>query len=45
MENEMKITAPDGCVIEKVEIVDGVAVVTFKEKKKKLLVMRFDFNC
>ena len=32
----MKITAPDGCVIEKVEIVDGVAVVTFREKKRKL---------
>lgn len=36
MEKERKITAPDGCEIEKVEIVDGVAVVTFKEKEKKL---------
>ena len=45
MEKERKITAPEGCEIKKVEIVDGVAVVTFKEKKKKLLVMRFDFNC
>lgn len=32
----MKITAPDGCEIEKVETVDGVAVVTFKEKERKL---------
>ena len=36
MEKERRITAPEGCEIEKVEIVDGVAVVTFKEKKKKL---------
>lgn len=34
MEKERKITAPDGCEIEKVEIVDGVAVVTFREKRK-----------
>ena len=33
---ETKITAPEGCEIEKVEIVDGVAVVTFKEKERKL---------
>lgn len=36
MEKEKKITAPDGCEIEKVEIVDGVAVVTFKEKERQL---------
>lgn len=36
MEKERKITAPDGCEIEKVEIVDGVAVVTFKKKDRKL---------
>ena len=36
MEKEMKITAPEGCEIEKVEIVDGVAVVTFCKKKRKL---------
>lgn len=36
MEKETRITAPDGCEIEKVEIVDGVAVVTFKEKERKL---------
>ncbi len=36
MEKERKITAPDGCEIEKVEIVDGVAVVTFKEKERQL---------
>ena len=36
MEREMKVTAPDGCEIEKVEIVDGLAVVTFKEKERKL---------
>jgi hypothetical protein len=36
MEKERKITAPEGCKIEKVEIVDGVAVVTFREKKRKL---------
>lgn len=33
---EIRITAPDGCEIEKVEVVDGVAVVTFKEKERKL---------
>lgn len=36
MEKERKIEAPEGCEIEKVEIVDGVAVVTFREKKPKL---------
>lgn len=36
MEKERKITAPEGCEIEKVEIVDGVAVVTFKDKERKL---------
>ena len=36
MEKERKIEAPDGCEIEKVEIVDGVAVVTFKQKERKL---------
>ena len=36
MEKERKITAPEGCEIEKVELVDGVAVVTFKEKERKL---------
>lgn len=36
MEKERKITAPDGCEIEKVELIDGVAVVTFKEKERKL---------
>lgn len=36
MEKERKITAPKGCEIEKVELVDGVAVVTFREKKRKL---------
>ena len=36
MEKERKITAPDGCEIEKVEIVDGVAVVKFCEKELKL---------
>ena len=36
MKKEMKITAPEGCEIEKVELVDGVAVVTFREKKRKL---------
>lgn len=36
MEKEIKINAPEGCGIEKVEIVDGVAVVTFKEKERKL---------
>lgn len=36
MEKEKRITAPDGCEIEKVELVDGVVVVTFKEKKQKL---------
>lgn len=36
MEKETKITAPEGCEIEKVEIIDGVAVVTFKKKERKL---------
>jgi hypothetical protein len=36
MEKERKITAPEGCEIEKVELIDGVAVVTFREKKRKL---------
>lgn len=39
MEKERKITAPEGCKIEKiekVELIDGVAVVTFKEKERKL---------
>ena len=36
MEKERKIEAPEGCEIKKVEIVDGVAVVTFKQKERKL---------
>lgn len=36
MEKEKRITAPDGCEIEKVELVDGVAVVTFKPQERKL---------
>ena len=36
MEKETKITAPEGCEIEKVELVDGAAVVTFREKERKL---------
>ena len=36
MKKEMKIAAPEGCEIEKVEIVDGVAVVTFRDKERKL---------
>lgn len=36
MERETRITAPEGCEIEKVELVDCVAVVTFKEKERKL---------
>lgn len=36
MEKEKRITAPEGCEIEKVELVDGVAVVTFKEKERQL---------
>lgn len=36
MEKERKINAPEGCEIEKVELIDGVAVVTFREKKRKL---------
>lgn len=36
MEKERKITAPKGCEIEKVELVDGVAVVTFREKERML---------
>lgn len=36
MKKETKITAPEGCEIEKVELVDGVAVVTFREKERKL---------
>jgi len=36
MEKERKITAPEGCEIEKVELIEGVAVVTFKEKEWEL---------
>lgn len=36
MEKERKIAAPEGCEIEKVELVDGVAVVTLKEKEREL---------
>lgn len=36
MGKERKITAPEGCEIEKVELIDGVAVVTFREKERKL---------
>ena len=36
MEKERKITAPEGFEIEKVELIDGVAVVTFREKERKL---------
>ena len=36
MKKERKIEAPDGYEIEKVEIVDGAAVVTFNEKERKL---------
>lgn len=36
MEKERKITAPEGCEIEKVELIDGVAVVTFRDKERKL---------
>lgn len=36
MEKERKIKAPEGCEIEKVELADGVAVVTFKEKERIL---------
>lgn len=36
MEIERRITAPEGCEIEKVKIVDGVAVVTFKPQERKL---------
>lgn len=35
MEKERKITAPNGCEIENVKIVDGMAVVTFREKERK----------
>lgn len=36
MEIERRITAPKGCEIAKVKIVDGVAVVTFREKERRL---------
>lgn len=36
MEIERKITAPEGREIEKIELIDGVAVVTFREKERKL---------
>lgn len=36
MEKERKITAPEGCEITKVELVDGVAVITFREKEREL---------
>lgn len=36
MEKERRITAPDGCEIANVELVDGVAVVTFKPQERRL---------
>lgn len=36
MGKERKITAPEGYEIEKVELIDGAAVVTFREKERKL---------
>lgn len=36
MEKERKITAPDGCEIEKVEIVDSGVIVTFRKKERQL---------
>ena len=36
MEKERVINAPEGCEIEKVEIVNGAAVVTFKKKERIL---------
>lgn len=36
MKKERKITAPEGFEIEKVEMIDGVAVFTFREKERKL---------
>lgn len=36
MEKERKIEAQEGYEIEKVELIDGVAVVTFREKERKL---------
>lgn len=36
MEKEKRIIAPDGCEIAKVELVDGVAVVTFKPQERRL---------
>ena len=33
---ERKITAPEGCEIEKMELIDGVAAITFREKERKL---------
>lgn len=36
MERERRITAPAGHEIDKVEIIDGAAVITFKEKGRKL---------
>lgn len=36
IEKERTINAPEGCEIEKVELIDGVAVVTFREKERKL---------
>lgn len=36
MEKERVINAPEGCEIEKVEIIDGAAVVTFRKKGRKL---------
>lgn len=36
MEIERRITAPDGCEIKKVELVNGVAVVTFKPQERRL---------
>lgn len=36
MGREIKTYAPEGCEIKSVKIVDNVAVITFREKKRKL---------
>lgn len=36
MEKEMKIIVPEGHVVERIKIVDNMAIVTFRERERKL---------
>lgn len=37
---QIKITCPEGYEIDKVEVIDGAAVVTYKEEHKMMLTLK-----